>query len=80
MPPIGPDAGYDVAIQHPNRNPSILVIIEPVIGFRKAPAGKQFACGREIETPVEEDILALRRSEFDFHIIIVYTINRKSQA
>ena len=39
----------------PSRDPSILAIIEPVVGFSEALAAKQFASFSEIKTPLQQD-------------------------
>jgi hypothetical protein len=77
--PVDPNACYDFAAKQPIGNPSLLAIVEAVIGLRGALAQEQLASVREIEPSVSKNSFALRRVEFDFHIIIVYTIILKSQ-
>jgi hypothetical protein len=75
-----PDAGHDFAPKQPIRNPSLLTIVEAVVGLCETLAREQLGRLSEIEPSILQDSLALPRVEFDFHIIIVYTIILKSQA
>jgi hypothetical protein len=76
---VDPDAGHDFSTKQPIRDPSLLTIIESIVGLCEAFAREQLGCLSDIEPPIPQDFRALRGIEFDFHIIIVYTIYQKSQ-
>jgi hypothetical protein len=75
-----PNTYHRFAVQDAQRNETNLSIILPLILVGKSEVIEYLTGCRQIDSTLPQGPFALRWVEFDFQIIIVYTINRKSQA
>jgi hypothetical protein len=77
---LSPNADdYDIVEQTNRQKPSLTIILANIL-IRHFEPVENPAGFRQIKSPLSQRPLTLRRVEFDFHIIIVYTIKLKSQA